>query len=324
VARSDLKRVVYAEGETGKVIQAAQQVVEQQVARPILLGRRGVIEARIAAYGLAIRPGVDIDIVDPAEDVHQERYHAPALELLGRKGYSPADIHDALRQQHSVLAAMMLHGGDADAMICGSVGRYDYNVKIIERIIGLAEGVSRLTAMNGLVLDSGTFFISDAYVQQNPDAHDIAEITCLGAEAMRAFGIEPHVALLSHSNFGSANSDSASKMREAFRILRERQPDFEVEGEMHADAALSRTIRAMRFPNSRLSKSANLLIMPNQDAANIAYNMLKVLADGFVIGPILLGAARSAHVVTASITVRGLLNMTALAAVRAASNRVYD
>ena len=316
-ARRELRRVAYAEGETEKVIQVAQQVVEQGIARPVLLGRRAVIEGRIAEYGLTIRADQDFDIVDPDDDQCQQRYHAKAFELLGRKGYSPGDIADALRQQHSVLAAMMLRCGDVDAMICGAIGRYNYNVKIVERIIGLADNATKLTAMNGLVLDNGTFFISDAYVQENPSAEDVAEITCLSAEAMRAFGIEPHVALLSHSNFGSGNSESALKMRKAFRILRESKPGIEVEGEMHADAALSRTIRAMRFPQSRLTKSANLLVMPNQDAANIAYNMLKVLADGFVIGPVLLGAAKSAHVVTASVSVRGLLNMTALAAVRA-------
>lgn len=316
-ARLVLKRVVYAEGENDKVIQVAQQVVDQRVAVPVLLGRREVIEGRINEFGLTIRPDVDLEIIDPSVDERHQKYLEPAFDLLGREGYSPGDISDALRQQYSVFAAMMLRSGDADAMICGSVGRYNYNVKIIERIIGLADNATRLTAMNGLVLDNGTYFISDAYVQQNPTAEEIAEITCLGAEAMRAFGIEPRVALLSHSNFGSGNTSSAKKMRKAYRLLRETHPELIVEGEMHADAALSRAIREVRMPNSVLGESANLLIMPNEDAANIAYNMLKVLADGFTIGPILLGAAQSAHVVTSSISVRGLLNMTALAAVRA-------
>lgn len=317
-ARTDLKRVVYAEGENDKVIQVAQQVIDHGIAHPILLGRLAMIETKIKEFGLTMRPGEDLGVIEPAKDDRHAAYSKDAFDLLGREGYSPGDISDALRQQYSVFAAMMLRRGDADAMICGSVGRYNYNVKIIERIIGLAENASRLTAMNGMVLDSGTYFISDAYVQQNPNAEEIAEITCLGAEAVRAFGIEPRVALLSHSNFGSGNTDSAQKMRNAFRILRDTRQDLIVEGEMHADSALSRTIRQSRMPNSRLEESANLLIMPNQDAANIAFNMLKVLADGFTIGPILLGAAQSAHVVTSSVTVRGLLNMTALAAVRAA------
>ena len=319
-ARVNRKRVVYAEGENEKVIQVAQQVVDQGVGHPILLGRSGVIEGKIAEFGLTLRPGVDVDIVDPSTDPRHRSYREDAFNLLGREGYSPGDVNDALRQQPSVFAAMMLRSGDADAMICGSVGRYNYNVKVIERIVGLADNATRLTSMNGLVLDKGTYFISDAYVQQDPKAQEIAEITCLGAESMRAFGIEPRVALLSHSNFGSGNTASAEKMRQAYRILQETRDDLVVEGEMHADYALSRSIREIRMPGSRLAESANLLIMPNQDAANIAYNMLKVLADGFAIGPILLGTAQSAHVVTPSVTVRGLLNMTALAAVRAASN----
>jgi len=319
-ARVNRKRVVYAEGENDKVIQVAQQVVDQGVGHPILLGRSGVIEGKIAEFGLTLRPGVDVDIVDPSTDPRHRSYREDAFNLLGREGYSPGDVNDALRQQPSVFAAMMLRSGDADAMICGSVGRYNYNVKVIERIVGLADNATRLTSMNGLVLDKGTYFISDAYVQQDPKAQEIAEITCLGAESMRAFGIEPRVALLSHSNFGSGNTASAEKMRQAYRILQETRDDLVVEGEMHADYALSRSIREIRMPGSRLAESANLLIMPNQDAANIAYNMLKVLADGFAIGPILLGTAQSAHVVTPSVTVRGLLNMTALAAVRAASN----
>jgi len=319
-AREHIKRVVYAEGENDKVVQVAQQVVDQGIARPVLIGRTGVIENKIAQFGLTIRVGEDVEVIDPSSDQRHETYSEEAFNLLGRKGYSPGDIDDALRHQHTVFAAMMLRSGDADAMICGSVGRYNYNMKIIERIIGLAEDASRLTSMNGLVLDNGTYFISDAYVQQNPDAAAVAEITSLGAEALRAFGIEPRVALLSHSNFGSGKTESAHKMREAFQILRKTCPELIVEGEMHADAALSRTIRSARMPNSRLGESANLLIMPNQDAANIAYNMLKILADGFTIGPVLLGAAKSAHVVTSSISVRGLLNMTALAAVRAVPN----
>jgi len=322
-ARAEQRRVVYAEGETERVIHVAQQVVDQGIARPILLGRAEVIEARLQEYGLTILPGEHFDIIDPTRDPRRESYHQDAFALLAREGYSPADVADALRKQNTAFAAMMLRAGDADAMICGSLGRYNYNVKIIERIIGLAGNATRLTAMNVLVLDNGTFFISDAYVQRDPDAQAVAEITCLSAEAMRAFGIEPRVALLSHSNFGSSDSASARKMREAFAILRAHNPQLMVEGEMHADAALSRSIREARFPNSQLQDSANLLIMPNQDAANIAFNMLKVLADGFTIGPILLGAAMSAHVVTPSISVRGLLNMTALAAVRADDNRVH-
>ena len=316
-ARKQARRVVYAEGETDKVIQVAQQVVEQRIARPILLGRPEVIEARIAAFGLTIKPGEDFDIVNPAKDPRRESFHEQAFALLARDGYSPADVADALRKQYTVFAAMMLRSGDADAMICGSMGRYNYNVKIVERLIGLCPQASRLTACNVLVLDAGTYFISDAYVQQEPDAQAISEITCLSAEVVRAFGMQPRVALLSHSNFGSSDSPSALKMREAYRMLREHRPELIVEGEMHADAALSRTIREIRMPGSMLETSANLLVMPNQDAANIAFNMLKVLADGFTIGPILLGTAQSAHVVTQTASVRGLLNMTALAAVRA-------
>lgn len=323
-ARGQRRRVVFAEGENDKVIQASQQAAEQGVAYPILLGRHSVIRARLAEFNSQMVEGEDFEIIDPPKDHHQPTYQRIGFELLARKGYSMDDVDEALRQQHSVFAAMMVRCGDADAMISGSRGRYSYNVKIIERIIGKADGVKKLTAMNGLVLDSGTFFISDAYVQREPNAEDIAEITCLSAEALRNFGIEPRVALLSHSNFGSVITDSSTKMRQACELIRQRSPKLVMDGEMHADAALSKTIRNARMPDSTLQGRANLLIMPNQDAANISYNMLKVVGDGFVIGPILLGAARSAHVVTSSITVRGLLNMTALAAVRSENNKDYE
>jgi malate dehydrogenase (oxaloacetate-decarboxylating)(NADP+) len=202
-------------------------------------------------------------------------------------------------------------------MICGTLGHYHTHLEQIECILGRREGARKLTAMNAVVLHSGTLFMADAYVQEEPDAEDLAEIVALCSEEVRWFGIEPKVALLSHSNFGSHDSASACKMREALALVRERLPDLEVEGEMQADMALSETLRRERLPGAQLDGRANLLIMPGQDAANIAFNMLKMLSDGIAIGPILVGAAKSAHVVTSSVTVRGLLNMTALAVVRA-------
>jgi malate dehydrogenase (oxaloacetate-decarboxylating)(NADP+) len=202
-------------------------------------------------------------------------------------------------------------------LICGTVGRYDHHLTQIETVIGLANGIRRLAAMNAIVLHTGTLFIADTHVQLDPDAEAIAEIALLCAAEVRRFGIEPKVALLSHSNFGSHDDASARKMHEAVRLLRRAAPDLELEGEMRADLALSEQVRAERFPDSLLDGGANLLIMPNQDAANIAFNLLKALGGGTAIGPLLLGAAKSAHVVTPGATVRGLLNMTALAAVQA-------
>ncbi len=316
-ARTNPKRVVFAEGEQDRVLQTAQQAREQGIARPILIGRRSVIESRLAELGLDIIPDRDFKLVDPEHNPGFEKHCDELFLHLNRSGYSPEEAAEAIRLDATALAATMLSIGEADAMICGTVGRYLHHLKRVEQVVGVATGVQRLTSMNALVLHSGTLFIADTYVQQDPDARALEEITRLCAQEVRRFGIEPKAALLSHSNFGSHDTPSARKMRDALRLIRVSEPHLEIEGEMRADLALAEDLREGRFPGSLLDGRANLLIMPNQDAANIAFNMLKVLVDGVAIGPLLLGTAKSAHVVTPSITVRGLLNMTALAAVGA-------
>ncbi len=316
-ARAAVQRVVYAEGEEDKVLQVAQQALEEGIARPILVGRRRVIEERIAFLALDMVPDRDFPLLDPQDDPDFDAHCRAFYQRVKRRGYSPAEARDHLRNSPSALAATLLRTGEADAMICGTVGRFQHHLEQIDSIIGKAAGVERLTAMNGVVLHQATLFIADTHVQVDPDARAIAEITRLCAGEVRRFGIEPKVALLSHANFGSHDDPQAHKMHEAVRLIRRILPELEVEGEMRADLALSASIREERFPDSLLEGSANLLIMPNQDAANIAFNLLKILGGGIAIGPLLLGAAKSAHVVTPGITVRGLLNMTALAAVRA-------
>jgi malate dehydrogenase (oxaloacetate-decarboxylating)(NADP+) len=315
-AREAERSVVYAEGENDIVLQTLPQVLDQGIARPILIGRRAVIGERIRALGLNLAENEDFTLVDPQENPRYDHYCETFYARVQRKGYSPSEASEYVRNNPTVLAATMVACGDADAMICGSVGRYMRHLGYIEDIIGLANGVTRLTSMNALVLHTGTLFIADTYVQIDPSAEELAEIVRLAADEVRWFGMEPRVALLSHSIFGSHDTPSARKMREALHLVRTHLPELEIEGEMHADLALMPSSRAERFPNSRLAGKANLLVMPNQDAANIGFNLLKVLGDGIAIGPILLGAAKSAHVVTPSVTVRALLNMTALAAVR--------
>jgi malate dehydrogenase (oxaloacetate-decarboxylating)(NADP+) len=316
-ARVSVRRVVFAEGEEDKVLHVAQQALEQGIASPILIGRRRVVEERLASLGLDIEAGRDFQVLDPQDNPYYEAQVAAFYQRAKRRGYAPAEAREHLRNCPTALAATLVHIGEADAMICGTVGRYLQHLYQVELIIGLAEGIKRLAAMNAVVLHSGTLFISDTHVQVDPDAEALAEITALCADEVRRFGIKPKVALLSHSNFGSHDSPSARKMREALQLIRRASPELEVEGEMRADLALLEDIRQERFPSSMLKGRANLLIAPNQDAANIAFNLLKVLGEGIAIGPVLLGAAASAHVVTPGITERGLLNTTALAAVRA-------
>ena len=316
-ARTDLQRVVFAEGEDDRVLQAAQQAVEQGIAKPILIGRRGFIETRMRELSLDILPGADLEILDPSDNPGYEDHVAAFYQRAKRRGYAPADTREHLRNNTTALGTALLRTGEADALICGAIGRYQDHLEQIDLIIGAAKGIGRLTAMSAVVMHQGTLFIADTQVQVDPSAEEIAEITRLCANEVRRFGIEPKVALLSHSNFGSHEDPAALKMHEAVRLIRRAEPELEVEGEMRADLAMSEPVRAERFPDSLLDGRANLLIMPNQGAANIAFNLLKVLGGGTSIGPLLLGAAKSAHIVTPGVTVRGLLNMTALAAARA-------
>jgi malate dehydrogenase (oxaloacetate-decarboxylating)(NADP+) len=316
-AKKGPKRVIFAEGDRTKVLQAAFQVLSEGIAQPILVGGRQFIEDRLSELALPMKPGTDFEIYDPGEaagvDDMAEDYH----RLTGRKGILRSDARAAVRRQNTVIASMLLKRGAGDAMICGTTGRFERHLKDIGGIIGRREGVCTFAALNALVLQQGTFFIADTQVNDDPTAAEIAEIAVQAARQVSRFGIVPKLAFLSHSSFGTANTSAARKMREALSLFWEREPGIEAEGEMQADAALSESIRHELFPHSRLTGDANVLIMPGLDAANIAYNAIKVLGSAISIGPMLLGAAQPAHIVTPAATVRGLVNMTALAVVGA-------
>ncbi len=312
-ARTDPRRVVFAEGEDERVLRAAQQVLDDGLARPIIIGRRDVVARRLQKLNLRLKLDDEVELVDPQDDPRYYDYWTLYHRLMERKGVSPDFARALVRTRSSVIAALMLHCGEADALLCGTIGQYHRHLKHLVDILGLAPGVSAPAALSGLILPKGTYFLCDTFVVDDPSAEQIAAATMRAAEALRAFGIEPKVALLSHSDFGSADAPSARKMRHAFALLREGAPHLVVEGEMRADAALSEEIRQRIFPNSLLKGTANLLIMPNLDAANIAFNALTVLAEGQAVGPILLGLNGAAHIVTPSATVRGLVNMTAVA-----------
>ncbi len=316
-AKQDLRRIVYTEGEGRRVLMAVQAVVDEGLAAPILIGRREVVNKRIRDLDLRIRVGEDVELCDPEDDPRYNDYWRLYHALMERKGVSPESARTVVRTRNTVIAALMVKRREADAMICGTIGRYGKHFEHIQDVIGIREGVRVPAAMSLLIMAKGTYFICDTYVTPEPSAEQIVETTLLAAEEVRRFGIEPKVALLSHSNFGSRATASALKMRQALAMLHERAPYLEVEGEMHGDAALSEEIRERIFPNSRLKGAANLLIMPNLDAANVSFNLLKVAGDGLSVGPILMGAAHPAHILTPSATVRNIVNMTALAAVDA-------
>lgn len=321
-AKTAPKRVVYCEGEDQRVLRAAQAVVDEGMARPTLVGRPDVIEMRLKRLGLRLRPGKDFEVVDPNDDPRYRDYSAAYHELAGRRGVTPALARLEMRRRYTLIGAMLMHKGDADAMLCGMVGRYASHLRFIDHVIGLRPGVKNYAAMNMLLLPKRTVFICDTYVNYDPSAEEIAEMTVLAAEEIRRFGIVPKVALLSHSGFGAADTPTAAKMREALALLTNSAPDLEVDGEMHGDAAISEEIRANLFPGSRLKGEANLLVMPTLDAANIAFNLLKTAAgDGITVGPILLGCAASVHILTPSATVRRIVNMTALTVVDAGAQR---
>jgi malate dehydrogenase (oxaloacetate-decarboxylating)(NADP+) len=324
-AKKAPRRIVYAEGEDERVLRAVQIVVDEGLAKPILVGRPQVIEQRLERLGLRVRPGSEFELVNPESDPRYRDYWRTYHQLTERKGVSSEYARLEMRRRHTLIGAMMIYKGEADGMLCGTFGTHALHLRYIDQVIGLRPGVRRYAAMNALLLPSRTVFICDTYVTPDPDAEHIAEMTLLAAEEMRRFGLTPKVALLSASNFGSIEIPSADKMRRALALITQRAPDLEIEGEMHGDAALSEEIRLKVFPRSRMRGEANLLIMPTLDAANISFNLLKTASGGGVtIGPMLLGAARPVHIVTPSATVRRMVNMTALAVADANAPRAQE
>ena len=320
-SREAPKRLVFAEGDHPYVLQCAHQAIAERIARPILVGSRESITRSLSHLGLRIKDGREFDIFDPETDPRlpalTEEYHG----LVERQGVSPSHARRVVRNGSTVIAGLLLRRGDADAMICGAVGRYLTQLRHVSQVVGQLGGVRGFAALSAIILPSGPLFVADTHVTYDPSAEQLAEIALLASEVVRRFGIEPRVALLSHSSFGSDNTPSARKMREVHSTLLDWSPGLEVEGEMQADAALSSFIREEIFPRSRLKGPANLLIAPGLDAANISFNLLKVVSESVAIGPILLGAAKPVHIVTPSITVRGLLNMAAYAVVDAARTK---
>ena len=316
-AGRDPRRVVYAEGEDERVLRAAQAVVDDGLVRPILIGRPDVVERRIENLGLRIRPGKEFELVDPEDDPRYGDYWRLYHTLMGRKGVSADDARIIARTNTTVIAALMVKRGEADAMICGTSRRYGWHLGAVLDVIGLKEGVGDVSALSVLILATGTYFFCDTHVTPDPTAEELVEMTVMAADAIRRFGEEPKVALLSHSNFGTADTASARKMRAAVALLGERAPELEVEGEMQADVALNEELRARIFPDSRFRGRPNLFVFPSLDAANSAFNLVKALGDGLPVGPILLGAAAPAHITTPSVTARGLVNLSALAVVDA-------
>jgi malate dehydrogenase (oxaloacetate-decarboxylating)(NADP+) len=321
-AKQSPQRIVYAEGEDERVLRAVQVVIDEGLANPILIGRPAVIERYIERHGLRIKPGVDFELINIESHPHYREYWQEYHRLTERRGVSVQYAKIEMRRRATGIGAMAIHRGEADGMLCGTFGTHDLHLHYVDQVLGRRSGINHYYAMNVLILPKRTIFICDTYVNFDPTAEQIAEMTVLAAEEIRRFGITPRVALLSHSNFGTSDRPTAVKMRQALELIARRAPDLEVEGEMHGDAALSEDVRSHTFPRSRLKGEANLLIMPTLDAANISFNLLKTAAaDGVTIGPILLGCTRPAHILTPSATVRRIVNMTALTVVEANAQR---
>ena len=316
-AKADIKRVVYAEGEQDTILRAVQNVVDDSLARPILIGRPAVIEQRIERLGLRMHAGEHFELVNADSDPRYTEYWNLYLRLNERRGVTPALAKSLVRSRPTLIASLMVARGEADAMICGMVGRYQRQLRHVLDVLPLDPGISAPAAMTAVQNENGVWFFVDTHVQYDPSAEQIAEATLQAVLRLRAFGIEPRVALLSHSNFGSHDDPSAAKMRRVLEIVRRKAPRLEIDGEMQADTALNEEIRARIFPNSTLRGRANLFVFPNLDAANIAYNMVRQLTDGVAIGPILMGVSKSAHVLTPVSTVRRVVNVTAIACVEA-------
>ncbi len=317
-AQQDPKRIAYAEGEDERVLRAVQTVVDDGIAVPILIGRRAVIEARVREMGLRMDLDETVRVLDPAQDRDVfDPLVAEYQRMVGRRGAPPDAAARRVASRQTVAASLLLHAGIADVAICGGSGDWWRHMTYVMPIVPRRPGVDRIYALSCLILQGGALFICDTHMTVDPTAPHVAEMTCLAAEAVRSFGLVPKVALLSHSSFGASNSDTARKMRQALGLIRAREPGLEVDGEMHADAALNETLRTRAVPDSRLAGTANLLVMPTLDAANIAFNLLKAAADALPIGPLLLGTAKPVHVLVPSVTARGIVNVSAIAAMQA-------
>jgi malate dehydrogenase (oxaloacetate-decarboxylating)(NADP+) len=321
-ATGGASRIVFAEGEEERVLRAVQVVVDEKLARPILIGRPEVIDKRLARFGLRIKAGVDFDLVNPNFDPRYRDYWETYHRLTQRKGVTAQYAKIEMRRRHTLIGSMLIHKNDADGMVCGTFGTHGLHLHYVDQVIGRRPGASVYGAMNILMVPDRQLAVVDTHVNINPSAEQLAEITVLAAEALLHLGIEPRAALLSHSNFGSSNAPSALKMRQTLDLVRARMPQLQIDGEMHADCAIDESIRRSIMPDSTLQGDANLLVCPDIDSANIAYNLLKTAAGNNVaVGPYLLGAARPVHILTASATVRRIVNMTALAVVDANAAR---
>ncbi|HEV7881645.1 NADP-dependent malic enzyme [Bradyrhizobium sp.] len=316
-AKTQPMRVIYAEGEDERVLRATQVVLEEKLARPILVGRPSVVEVRIKRFGLAIKAGRDFDLINPEDDPRYRSYVQSYIKAAGRYGATPDVARTTIRTNATVIAALAVVRGEADAMLCGIEGSYMRHLRHIREIIGYQSGVSDFAALSLMISSKGAFFIADTQVRPNPSAEELVDIAGRAAVHVHRFGIAPKIAFVSHSDFGSYDTESSRKMRKAANLFAERYPEIEADGEMQGDTALSEAARELILPHSRLKGVANVLIMPNLDAGNAAYQMIKVLADALPVGPILIGPARPAHILTPSVTARGILNMTAVAAVEA-------
>ena len=313
VAKRDTERLVYAEGENEVVLRAAQAVIDEGIADPILIGREAVVIDRIRRLGLRMNPGDDFELVNPEDDPRYRDYWQFYHSRVRRKGVSVSAAKTVMRTNTTVIGACMLAMNQADALLCGTIGRFDHHLQQIIDIIGPTSADRKISSMSILFLPEGPLFIADAFIEVDPNTDQIVDTTLACAERIRSFGIQPRVALLSHSNFGSSRAPSAIKMRDATRILHERAPDLEVDGEMHALTAMNESIRKTLDPNAILTGKANLLVMPNLDTANIAMELIRSINDALLIGPVLSGAASPAHIVTPSATMKGIFNMSAIA-----------
>ncbi|WP_233966259.1 NADP-dependent oxaloacetate-decarboxylating malate dehydrogenase [Pectobacterium polaris] len=317
-ARQQPKRVVFAEGEDARVLHATQELVTLGLAFPILIGRPSVIEMRLQKLGLQLTIGKDFEVVNNESDPRFKEYWSEYFELMKRRGVSQEKAQRAVIGNPTLIGAIMVHRGEADALICGTIGTYEEHFDVVEKVFGYRDGVQAAGAMNALMLPSGNTFIADTYVNADPTPEQLAEITLMAAESVRRFGIEPKVALLSHSSFGTSDSPTAQKMRATLALVNKLAPELEIDGEMHGDAALVEAIRREQMPDSPLKGSANILIMPNMESARISYNLLRVSSsEGVTVGPVLMGISKPAHILTPIASVRRIVNMVALAVVEA-------